>query len=383
MTRSVHICVASDPPVLSSFGGAIQRRVWELARHQASLGHHPIAYSVGPRRRTIHKDGAMIEYIPTLKTGPARHLEFLTKVFAIEFANRETTVYNVHSEPEAVLGAKLLRAPSLLFYDNFVFRRGRLRSAYSRMLRGFDVLAPCSTYCANESIRYWGLDDKRNSMTVVHNGVDLVHFRPDKAAGEARRQLLGLEGRVILYVGRVTTQKGTDVLLDAFNMMDRSDCTLLIAGPIDQFSGSSSDMEDAWATRMKRPRVRYLGPLAEQDLAATYNAADVFVMPTRQLEMFGMAAVEAQSCGLPVIASDHGGLRETVPLEVGGRFPVGDASELANRLLRLLDDPEALDACSQEARRNAERFGWQRIVRQLDRVYDRLGLTIAEQFATE
>ena len=59
--------------------------------------------------------------------------------------------------------------------------------------------------------------------------------------------------------------------------------------------------------------------------------ADVFVMPTRALEMFGMAAVEAQACGIPVVASDLGGLRETVPAACGARFPVGNADALATR----------------------------------------------------
>ena len=70
-----------------------------------------------------------------------------------------------------------------------------------------------------------------------------------------------------------------------------------------------------------------------------YNACDIFAMPTRELEMFGMAAVEAQACGKPVIASDHGGLRETVPDTAGSRFRTGDAADLAAHLEALLEQP--------------------------------------------
>ena len=59
----------------------------------------------------------------------------------------------------------------------------------------------------------------------------------------------------------------------------------------------------------------YLGPVQEKDLAATYNLCDVFVMPTRSIEMFGMAALEAQACGKPVVCSQHGGLPEVISPE--------------------------------------------------------------------
>jgi D-inositol-3-phosphate glycosyltransferase len=92
-------------------------------------------------------------------------------------------------------------------------------------------------------------------------------------------------------------------------------------------------------------------------------------MPTRELEMFGMAAVEAQACGKPVVASDHGGLRETVPDTVGVRFPTGDAAALAARLEALLDRPGLLDTLAAGARENASRYDWPRIAQRCQEVY--------------
>src|SRR5207244_1408501 len=102
----------------------------------------------------------------------------------------------------------------------------------------------------------------------------------------------------------------------------------------------------------------YLGAVEESRLRAVYNLADVFVMPTRKSEMFGMAAVEAQACGKPVIASDHGGLQEVVPEDCGARFPVGNAEKLADEIEKLIDDPSLYASCSANALRNAAKYAW-------------------------
>ena len=100
-----------------------------------------------------------------------------------------------------------------------------------------------------------------------------------------------------------------------------------------------------------------------------YNACDIFAMPTRELEMFGMAAVEAQACGKPVVASNHGGLRDTVPETAGMRFRPGDAADLAAHLAALLDDSRLRSVLGAGARENAARYDWPRIVHRCQEVY--------------
>ena len=100
--------------------------------------------------------------------------------------------------------------------------------------------------------------------------------------------------------------------------------------------------------------------------------ADVFVMPTRELEMQGMAALEAQACGTPVVASAHGGLLETVPDGCGARFAPGDSGALADALARLLTDESARKACSERALAHARTLSWERVVDRLMPLYDRV-----------
>jgi hypothetical protein len=117
---------------------------------------------------------------------------------------------------------------------------------------------------------------------------------------------------VVLYVGRVCNQKGSDVLLEAVRALHerRSDLQLVIAGPVGQF-GMKAD-PDLWVERIKGVGGVYLGAVEESRIAAIYNLTDVFVMPTR--------IAEAQACGKPFVANDCGGLREVVPTNCGGRF---------------------------------------------------------------
>ncbi len=147
----------------------------------------------------------------------------------------------------------------------------------------------------------------------------------------------------------------------------RRDVQLVIAGPIGQF-GLTAD-PDGWVGRIEEVGGLYLGAVEERRLHAIYNLADVFVMPTRANEMFGMAAVEAQACGKPVVASDSGGLKEVVPSSCGARVPVGDSTRMADEVEKLMDDTERYATCSANARINAATYDWARICDTCDDLY--------------
>jgi glycosyltransferase involved in cell wall biosynthesis len=136
-----------------------------------------------------------------------------------------------------------------------------------------------------------------------------------------------------------------------------------VAGPADQF-GNTSHSE--LTRRISEVGGLYLGPVQEKDLAATYNLCDVFVMPTRSVEMFGMAALEAQACGKPVVCSNHGGLPEVISPKSGLFFPVGNAERLAESLRQLLQDANLYKSKAEASRPNALRFAWPRIVDRLE-----------------
>jgi D-inositol-3-phosphate glycosyltransferase len=90
-----------------------------------------------------------------------------------------------------------------------------------------------------------------------------------------------------------------------------------------------------------------------------YSAAEVLLMPSRS-ESFGLAALEAQACRVPVVASAVGGLRSVVVDGSSGLLPPsGDVAALADRLLAVLHDPDLRGRLAQGARRQARRFSWE------------------------
>jgi glycosyltransferase involved in cell wall biosynthesis len=280
-------------------------------------------------------------------------------------------IVHFHSEPEgSVIGAPL-RTAMVLSYDNYFLRGGR-ESIFFRpcqfALRRFDALLAVSQYSASSSTAYWELPAER--VSAVYNGVNLDQFRPDEAAAERERKRLSIDGPALLYLGRVCEQKGTDTLLNAYEIVrrTRSDVELLIAGPLEQFAGGEAAVD--WPALIERAGAQYLGQVPDERLAGLMTLADVFVMPTRRLEMLGMAAVEAQACGTPVVASDHGGLPEAVPPGTGLLFPPGDSDALAERLLRLLSAPDLRQQYARRAREHAATFDWERIIDQIDAIYE-------------
>jgi len=335
-------------------------------------------YSPGENEESATRDGVEVHLLATRDVSLTSRIGFLRRATqAIRRDPSSARVVHFHGEPEAGYLGLRDRCAQVLTYDNFRFRglrRPRLRSAYRRVFDAFDALCPCSRYCAEESAAYWGLRPER--LTVLYNGVNTVQFAPDPARGAEERRHLGIDDEgddLLLYIGRVTEQKGSDLLLDALPRIRaaRPSAKLVVAGPIEQFlPGVREESRRRWTRRFEGAGATYLGPVPEERLAGLYNAADVFVMPTRELEMFGMAAVEAQACGTPVVASDHGGLRETVPAEVGGRFPVDDADALAQTVLGVLEDEGGRAALGEHARRHAAQFSWERIASDALGIYD-------------
>ena len=195
-------------------------------------------------------------------------------------------------------------------------------------------------------------------VKVVSPGVDLDRFSPGDRL--AARDELGLSSGswVACSVRRLVPRMGLDVLLRAWGMLD-GERVLLIAG-----EGPERARLEQMAARFGiADSVRFLGKVSEDELVSVYRSADVCVVPSTSLEGFGLVVLEALGCGIPVIASDVGGLPSALAgLEPRCTVPVGDAPALAQRLLEPLPSARA-------CRATAERFSWDVCVRRHQDLY--------------
>jgi phosphatidyl-myo-inositol alpha-mannosyltransferase len=191
----------------------------------------------------------------------------------------------------------------------------------------------------SEAARQTGLRSGGGDFEVLFNGVEMERF---ESAPPRRDE----EGRpAVLFLGRHEQRKGLNVLLDAFAMLERP-AVLWVAG-----DGPATEVQ-----RRRYPesdRVRWLGLLSDDEVAARLAGATVLCAPSLQGESFGMVLLEGMAAGCAVVASDIEGYRTAS----GGHatlVPPGDAGALARSLgSALADAVEGVGQSSMEARKAA------------------------------
>jgi D-inositol-3-phosphate glycosyltransferase len=170
---------------------------------------------------------------------------------------------------------------------------------------------------------------------------------------------------VLLFVGRIQPLKAPDVLVRAVAAMVARTPSLrdtlqvvICGGPSGSGLAHPHALEDLAAELGVLDLVRFVPPVNRTRLADWYRAADVCVVPSYS-ESFGLVAVEAQSCGTPVVAARVGGLPTAVADGVSGMLVDGhDPQVWAEALCSVVGDRERLDRWSRAAVLNASRFGW-------------------------
>ena len=197
---------------------------------------------------------------------------------------------------------------------------------------------------------------------IVPGGVDFSRFAPAPDRDEVRRAWgLTPEDRLLVALRRLDPRMGLDLLIDAF-------AQVLPAFPHARLwlTGKGS-AENALRERIDRlglaGTVRLLGVLEEDDVPRLLNAADLTLMPSLDLEGFGLATAESLACGTPVLGSRAGATPELLePLDPRLLFESGSTAAIADALRRVLQDPAQLPPRVECVRYARARFSWERQV---------------------
>jgi D-inositol-3-phosphate glycosyltransferase len=213
-------------------------------------------------------------------------------------------------------------------------------------------------------------------VCVVPPGVDLDRFTPpatgraDAVRAAARRRLrLPVQGPVIAFVGRIQPLKAPDILLRAVAELPPSRREGLTVAVVGGNSGSGLDLVGLAQWLGIAGNVRFLPPQDRAALADVYRAADLVAVPSYN-ESFGLVALEAQACGIPVVAAAVGGLVTAVRDGQSGVLVDGhDPADWARVLEGLLAQPARRALLSHGAVAHASQFSWNRTVAGLLAVY--------------
>jgi glycogen synthase len=220
-----------------------------------------------------------------------------------------------------------------------------------------------------------------DKVRVIHNGIDLDHYRPRMDPAVLGRYQIDPGKPYVLFVGRITRQKGIIHLVNAIKYLRPGSQVVLCAGAPDT-PEIGREMEE----RVEQARRESAGAIVwvsrmvpKEDIIPIYSQAALFVCPS-VYEPFGIINLEAMACGTPVVATAVGGIKEVVVMGETGvlvpfaprgttnfepRDPEAFARDLAVAINSLLDDPERRRLMGQRSRERVERhFSWASIARQ-------------------
>ncbi len=284
--------------------------------------------------------------------------------------------YNI-TMPLAILWALIHSVPYTIISESHLLNpRSVWKSLLKRLLLPFiikhaDFLMPLGKFQAEYLIHYGA---KAKDIYYFPNTSD-IDFFTDKSNKYRKKknevkQELGIKSKyIVLYVGRLSEEKGLPTLLKAFKEIKSSydDITLVIIGE-GQLRGALKNL----TSKKEIDNVRFEGFVENKDLPRYYAIADIFVLPSRN-EPWGVVVTEAMACSLPLILSDKVGSRGDLLREGknGFCFNNDNSRQLASHIKRFLKNPASIEKMGKNSREIIKNFDYSSCERNLRNALDR------------
>ena len=230
-------------------------------------------------------------------------------------------------------------------------------------------------------------DVKANRVHVIYNGIDLSEYQKTPETKALTNYGIDAANPYVLFIGRITRQKGVTHLVDAIRHLPPETQVVLCAGAPDTPDIAAEMRQKVENARRDHPHIIWIEKMVtKHESIQLYSNARVFCCPS-VYEPFGIVNLEAMACRAPVLASATGGIKEVVvegetgylvPFEQDPvtSFPVDPekfARDLAAGINRLLEDPDKCQRFGNAGRRRVEElFSWNAIAQQTIRLYQRL-----------
>lgn len=362
MTAPLRVLVVSDVSPLTVASGG-ERVLWELASRLARAGHAVRILARAPAGGApaeIEREGVRLRHFPVDRRSRLRVLRssILEARRAVHraLAEAEADVLHLYQPLSAsgVLGSAAgRRIPSLYTFLSPAPLEYRSRTSGGRMgladALGVTLLWRLEGRCLRRATAIHILSQvtaellwklyrlPSDPLVTIPGGADTDRFQP-AANREAVRRALGLPAvRPVAFTLRnLEPRMGVDALLRAMALLvRRAPEVLLLVGGEGPLRG---ELEALAAALGLADRVRFLGFVPEAELSRYYQAADLFVLPSRELEGFGLVTVEALACGTPVVGTPVGATPELLEeLDPALLFPDTSPEAMATHLARFFE----------------------------------------------
>ena len=235
--------------------------------------------------------------------------------------------------------------------NRFMWRLSRLEAETAQKA---DLVVTVSRYSQKKIVELYGVDKAK--IKVVPNGVDPEKFKPFQ--GDRSKVMPELHDKqVVLFVGRLIPRKGLLCLVKAAKgvVKENPETFFVIVG-----NGPLRDKVISLVHRLNlSPNFKFMGDVKEEDLPLIYGSADIFALPSIQ-EGQGIALLEAQACGKPVVAFNVSAVQEVVADGKSGLLvETANSAEFANAILKLLSDKSLRENMGSKGRNFvAKNFTW-------------------------
>jgi len=252
------------------------------------------------------------------------------------------------------------------------FVKPRLKKLYD-LVWGYRILKDAVKVIAitkTEAEQYKKMGVDEDKIEIVPNGIDPSQYKNLPKRGRFRKKYgIKDEEKIILYVGRLNESKGIDLLIEAFASLtdEFPNIKLVLIGPD---NGYQLKLEKMAIDLKIMDKVIFTGFISQTDKIAAFVDADVFVTPS--FSGFPVTFLEGCACGVPIITTNRGDKLDWVHNKVG--FVVEyDKDQLRNAIIKVLGDEGLRKTFGEEGRRLVmEEFGWNEIVRKVERLYESL-----------
>ncbi len=342
----------------TSIHGGLETYCWELGRALARRGHE-VSIVAGDRGQAWHREVSLHQFpFRSEKEWPDLGVRFRRLAERLSFA-RTSLDHLVAAGYEAVIVNKPFDFPILW--------RAKQRGLAARILfrSGGTDFFPGDRWFASV-IRHWVSSSHYNArqvrerygrhVEVVHNGVDLDAFQPlAKDATQRLRLGAGPEDLLVVSVGRLVGWKGIRIIIEALAGIPEHVCYVVVGTGAEETA-----LRSQAASLGLTNRVHFAGQIDHADLPQLLAQCDLFVQPSIGEEAFGISVVEAMACGLPVLASNNGGLPEIIiEGETGALLMPGDVQVWREAIAHLAADAQKLRDLGAAARLRVEaHFSW-------------------------
>ena len=346
--------------IVSSLGvGGMERMLLQLSTAQQAAGHRVSVLALRPG--TLEQEAAERSIRTRVLSSDAGRLG--RSLEALRFFWEENPdvvhVHNPTSLQYAVLSKLVSHSAIVVTIHGDQDTHARLGSPLEWKLTSAAVIV---SHAAGKTLR---LPGRAGPFIVVHNGVSVVTADARQRA-DARAEWAAGDSCVGIMVARIDGKKGHGTLLNSLKTLSHPGLTMWIVG-----DGSERPAAESQAAQLGLgpDRVRFLG--RRSDVDRLLNAADFFVLPS-DIEGLPMSVLEAMAHGLPIVATQVGGVPEIIDHDGNGLLvPAGDVAALAAAIHRVATDPALRRRLGDAGReRVSTAFSLSTMVRNYDEVYD-------------